>query len=149
MRQKEFPMAGIDLSAKFEQIPERANVASAQIRAARERNRDELGAEARNARRVSAAAAERVGDHQTAAAGNASSHWQELRAKWQAHVAAAQADLDQAGDDIEASYAIADADLAESYAEDAIDFAQSAIDEAQAAALNAMYLRTRATVLNP
>ena len=60
-----------------------------------------------------------------------------------------QADLDQAGDDIEASYAMADADLAESYAEDAIDFAQSAIDEAESAVLNAMYARTRATVLNP
>ena len=45
---------------------------------------------------------------------------------------------------------MADADLAESYAEDAlIDFAQSAIDEAESAILNAMYARTRATVLNP
>jgi hypothetical protein len=60
-----------------------------------------------------------------------------------------QADFDKAGDEIEASYAIADADLAESYAMDAIDFAQAAIDEAESAVLNAMYCRTRATVLNP
>jgi hypothetical protein len=146
---REFPMVGVDLSAQFEQITERANAATAQIRAARERNQAELAAEARTARSMSAATAEQVAANRPATAGNSSSHWQELRAKWQAHVAAAQANIDKAADDVEASYAIADADLAESYAMDAIDFAASAIDEAQAAALNAMYVRNRATVLNP
>jgi hypothetical protein len=40
-------------------------------------------------------------------------------------------------------------DLAESYAMDAIGFAATAIDEAESAALNAMYCRTRASLLNP
>lgn len=64
------------------------------------------------------------------------------------HLAAVQADLDGAGHDIESSHAIADADLAEPYAVDAIDFATAAIDEARSAALNAMYCRSRAALLN-
>jgi hypothetical protein len=141
-------MAGIDLSARFEQIPERAKDASDQVRAAGQRSQDELRTAASSARNR-ATAADKLQDAGAAGAAAVSPHWQDIREKWQAHVAAVQADLDQAGDEIEASYAIADADLAESYAEDAISFATAAIDEAQSAVLNAMYSRTAATLLNP
>jgi hypothetical protein len=144
---KEFPVGGVDLSAQFEQIPDRAKVASDQVRAASQRNQDQLRTAASSARNRATAAAGRLQDNE--AAGGVSPHWQDIRAKWQAHVAAVQSDLDEAGDEIEASYAIANADLAESYAMDAIGFAATAIDEAEAAALNAMYCRTRASLLNP
>jgi hypothetical protein len=146
---KEFPVDDADLSAQFEQIPERAKVGSDQIRAVSERNQDQLRAATSSARNRATAATDKLQDKAAAEAGNVSRHWQDIRAKWQAHVAAVQADLDQAGDEIEASYAIVDTDVADSYAMDAIDFAAAAIDEAAAAVLNAMYCRTRATVLNP
>jgi hypothetical protein len=144
---KEFPVGGVDLSAQFEQIPDRAKVAfSDQVRTASQRNQDQLRT-ASSARNRATAAAGRLQDNE--AARGVSAHWQDIRAKWQAHVAAVQSDLDEAGDEIEASYAIANADLAESYAMDAIGFAATAIDEAESAALNAMYCRTRASLLNP
>ena len=139
-------MGGVDLSAQFEQIPDRAKVASDQVRAASQRNQDQLRTAASSARNR-ATAAGRLQDNE--AARGVSAHWQDIRAKWQAHVAAVQSDLDEAGDEIDASYAIVNADLAESYAMDAIGFAATAIDEAEAAALNAMYCRTRASLLNP
>jgi hypothetical protein len=142
-------MVGVDLGARFEQIPQRAKVASDQVGVAGQRSQDELRAAVGGARNRATAAAGRLQDSRAAAAGKVSPHWQDIRAKWQAHVAAVQSDLDQAGDEIEASYAIADADLAESYAEDAIDFAVAAIAEAESAVLNAMYCRTHATLLNP
>lgn len=142
-------MAGVDLSARFEQIPERAKAASDEVRAASQRSQQELRTAATSARNRATAAADRPQDTGAAGAGKVSPHWQDIRAKWRAHVAAVQSDLDRAGDDIEASSAIVDADLAESYAEDAIDFAAAAIEEAQSAALTAMYCRTRAAQLNP
>jgi hypothetical protein len=144
---KEFPVGGVDLSAQFEQIPDRAKVASDQVRAASQRNQDQLRTAASSARNRATAAAGRLQDNE--AARGVSAHWQDIRAKWQAHVAAVQSDLDEAGDEIDASYAIVNADLAESYAMDAIGFAAAAIDEAEAAALNAMYCRARASLLNP
>jgi hypothetical protein len=142
-------MAGRDLTAQFEQIPERAKVASDQDRAVRQRSQDQLRTAASSARKRATAAADNLSDKPAEATGTVPPHWQDIRAKWQAHVAAVQSEFDQAGDDIEASYAIADADLAESYATDAINFAAAAIDEAESATLNAMYCRTRATALNP
>jgi hypothetical protein len=142
-------MAGVDLSAQFERIPRQAQVASEEVRAASQRNGDELRTAVTSARNRAAAAAGGLKDHGAPAASKGSSHWQEVRAKWQAHVAAVQSDLDQAGDDIEASSAIVDADMAESYAMDAISFAAATIEEAQSAAINAMYFRTRAALLNP
>ena len=142
-------MAGVDLSAQFEQIPERAKVASDQVTAVRQRSQDQLRTAAGSARKRATAAADKLQDKPDEPTGTVSPHWQDIRAKWRAHVAAVQSEFDQAGDDIEGSYAIADADLAESYAIDAINFAAAAIDEAESATLNAMYCRTRATALNP
>ena len=138
-------MGGVDLSAQFEQIPDRAKVASDQVRAAGQRNQDQLRTAASSARNRATVAAGRLPANE--AARGVSPHWQDIRATWQAHVAAVQSDLDEARCD--ASYAIVNADLAESYAMDAIGFAATAIDEAEAAALNAMYCRTRASLLNP
>jgi len=142
-------MAGADLSAQFERIPRQAKVASEEVRAASQRNRDELRPAAASARNRATAAADGLKENGAPAAGKVSPYWKEVRAKWQAHVAAVQSDLDQAGDDIEASSAIVDADVAESYAMDAISFAAATIEEAQSAAINAMYFRTRAALLNP
>jgi hypothetical protein len=146
---KEFPMAGIDLGARFEQIPQRAKAASDEVKAAGQRTEDELRAAASNARKKATAAADELKDNLSGAQGKVSQHWQEVRAKWQAHVATMQSDFDQAGDAMEASSALVDADIAESYARDAIDFASAAIDEAQSASINAMYCRSRASLLNP
>jgi hypothetical protein len=146
---KEFPMAGVDLSARFEQIPERAKVASDEVRAVSQRSEDQLRTAASTARNRATAVADKLRGNGAASTGKVSPHWQEVRARWQAHVASVQSDLDRAGDEMEASYAIADADVAESYAMDAIDFAAAAIAEAESATLNAMYCRTRATALNP
>ena len=138
-------MGGVDLSAQFEQIPDRAKVASDQVRAAGQRNQDQLRTAASSARNRATVAAGRLPANE--AARGVSPHWQDIRATWQAHVAAVQSDLDEARCD--ASYAIVNADLAESYAMDAIGFAAAAIDEAEAAALNAMYCRARVSLLNP
>ena len=140
-------MVGVDLSARFEQICERAKVASDEMRAASQRSQDQLRVAAGSAR--NRATGEALGPPDNAVAGKVSPHWHDIRAKWQAHIAALQANLDQAGDDMDASYAIADADIAESYAEDAIAFAAATIGEAESAALNAMYYRSRAALLNP
>ena len=121
----EFPMAGVDMSAQFEQIPEQAKFASDELKAATQRSRDELRSAATAARDRAMSAAGRI--QKTAAADDgASSRLQQIRVKFQEHLATVQADLDGAGDDIESSYAIADADLAESYAVDAIDFGAGA-----------------------
>ncbi|MGB9223029.1 hypothetical protein [Mycobacterium sp.] len=141
-------MAGIDLGARFERIPQRAKAASDEVRAAGQRTEDELRTAAGSARNRATAAADGLKDNAAAAASKVSQHWQEVRAKWQAHVAAVQSDLDQAGDAIEASSAIVDADVAESYAEDTIDFAAAAIEEAESAVINSMYFRSRAALLN-
>ena len=61
-------MAGVDLSARFEQIPERAKVASDQVRAVSQRREDQLRTAARSARDQSAAAADELRDNGTAAA---------------------------------------------------------------------------------
>jgi hypothetical protein len=138
-------VGGVDLSAQFEQILDRAKVASDQVRAAGQRNQDQLRTAASSARNRATVAAGRLPANE--AARGVSPHWQDIRATWQAHVAAVQSDLDEARCD--ASYAIVNADLAESYAMDAIGFAAAAIDEAEAAALNAMYCRARVSLLNP
>ena len=140
-------MGGVDLSAQFEQIPDRAKVASDQVRVAGQRNQDQLRTAASSARNRATVAAGRLPANE--AARGVSPHWQDIRAKWQAHVAAVQSDLDEAGDELDASYASVNADLAASYAMDAIGFAAAAIDEAEAAALNAMYCRARVSLLNP
>jgi hypothetical protein len=80
-------MAGIDLGARFERIPQRAKAASDEVRAAGQRTEDELRAAAGSARNRATAAADGLKDNAAAAAGKVSQHWQEVRAKWQAHVA--------------------------------------------------------------
>jgi hypothetical protein len=141
-------MAGVNLSARFEQIPEQAKAASDEVRAAAQSGQDELRTAASAARRSASAAADGLQNTGPAEAGRVSPHWQEIRAKWRAHVAALQSGLDQAGDDTIAAYAVVDADIAESYAQDAIDFAAAAIEEAESAAITAIYWQTRAKQLN-
>jgi hypothetical protein len=75
---KEFPVGGVDLSAQFEQIPDRAKVASDQVRAASQRNQDQLRT-ASSARNRATAAAGRLQDNE--AARGVSAHWQDIRAK--------------------------------------------------------------------
>jgi hypothetical protein len=97
---REFPMAGVDLSTRFEQIPVRAMAASDQVRVAGQRGQEELRTAASSARNRATTAADNLQGTGATGAATVSSHWQDVRAKWQAHVAAVAADLDQAGDEM-------------------------------------------------
>ncbi|MGB8506713.1 hypothetical protein [Mycobacterium sp.] len=55
-------MAGIDLSARFELISQRAKDASEQLKAAGQRSRDQLRSDAARAREQATAAADRFND---------------------------------------------------------------------------------------
>ena len=140
-------MANTDLSTQFEKISDRAETATNNLRAASQRNRDQLAVDAADARDKATAAANQLKGNAVGTRNKVSSHWQEIRDKWQAHVAKVQTRIDEKADQLDARAAATDADIAESYALDAIDFAQATVDEAESAALDAMYARTDAEAL--
>jgi hypothetical protein len=132
------------VTAEFDQIPERANAASQQLRNAATATKEQLDRELADARARAAADAGRLKAKADDASGNASSHWQEIRRKWQAHVAETRGRVDKAVDQMNTDSVVAEADLAEAYASDAIEFALDAIDEAQYAAMAAYSSRASA-----
>src|ERR1700758_840619 len=133
-----------DLSAKFEQISNRAKAANDELKAAGGTTRDELETDVARARDKATAAADQMKTKADAAHDDASSQWQAIRNGWHSHVSKARARIKNAGDTFDARQATLNADLAEDYAYDAIDFALNAIDEAESAALTAMYARASA-----
>jgi hypothetical protein len=137
-------MAYSNVTAEFDQIPERANTASQQLRNAATATKEQLDRELADARARAAADAGRLKAKADDASGNASSHWQEIRRKWQAHVAETRGRVDKAVDQMNTDSVVAEADLAEAYASDAIEFALDAIDEAQYAAMAAYSSRASA-----
>jgi hypothetical protein len=137
-------MAYSNVTAEFDQIPERANAASQQLRNAATATKEQLDRELADARARAAADAGRLKAKADDASGNASSHWQEIRRKWQAHVAETRGRVDKAVDQMNTDSVVAEADLAEAYASDAIEFALDAIDEAQYAAMAAYSARASA-----
>ena len=137
-------MAYSNVTAEFDQIPERANAASQQLRNAATATKEQLDRELADARARAAADAGRLRAKADDASGNASSHWQEIRHKWQAHVAETRGRVDKAVDQMNTDSVVAEADLAEAYASDAIEFALDAIDEAQYAAMAAYSARASA-----
>jgi hypothetical protein len=137
-------MAYSNVTAEFDQIPERANAASQQLRNAATATKEQLDRELADARARAAADAGRLKAKADDASGNASSHWQEIRRKWQAHVAETRGRVDKAVDQMNTDSVVAEADLAEAYASDAIEFALDAIDEAQYAAMAAYSSRASA-----
>ena len=137
-------MAYSNVTAEFDQIPERANAASQQLRNAATATKEQLDRELADARARAAADAGRLKAKADDASGNASSHWQEIRRKWQAHVAETRGRVDKAVDQMNTDSVVAEADLAEAYASDAIEFALGAIDEAQYAAMAAYSSRASA-----
>src|SRR5262245_2871882 len=84
-------MADIDLSAQFDKISERAKIAAAKVKAARQSTRDQLESDAASARDRDSAAADRLKGKAAAAGDKAPSHWQEMCDKWHAHVATVRA----------------------------------------------------------
>jgi len=140
-------VANTDLSTEFEKISERAKAATSNLRAASQRTRDQLAADAASARNRATVAADQLKDNVSGAHDKVSSQWQEIRGKWQAHVAKARSSLQEKKEQFDAEAAEADASFALSYAVDAIDFAQAAVDEAESAALDAMYARASADAL--
>ena len=137
-------MAYSNVTAEFDQIPERANAASQQLRNAATATKEQLDRELADARARAAADAGRLKAKADDASGNASSHWQEIRRKWQAHVAETRGRVDKAVDQMNTDSVVAEADLAEAYASDAIEFALDAIDEAHYAAMAAYSSRASA-----
>jgi hypothetical protein len=137
-------MAYSNVTAEFDQIPERANAASQQLRNAATATKEQLDRELADARARAAADAGRLKAKADDASGNASSHWQEIRRKWQAHVAETRGRVDKAVGQMNTDSVVAEADLAEAYASDAIEFALDAIDEAQYAAMAAYSSRASA-----
>jgi hypothetical protein len=137
-------MAYSNVTAEFDQIPERASAASQQLRNAATATKEQLDRELADARARAAADAGRLKAKADDASGDASSHWQEIRRKWQAHVAETRGRVDKAVDQMNTDSVVAEADLAEAYASDAIEFALDAIDEAQYAAMAAYSARASA-----
>jgi hypothetical protein len=84
---KEFLVANTDLSTQFEKISDQAETATQHLRAASQRNRDQLAVNAADARDKATAAANQLKDNAVGAHNKVSSHWQQIRDKWQAHVA--------------------------------------------------------------
>jgi hypothetical protein len=84
---KEFLVANTDLSTQFEKISDQAETATQHLRAASQRNRDQLAVDAADARDKATAAANQLKDNAVGAHIKVSSHWQQIRDKWQAHVA--------------------------------------------------------------
>jgi hypothetical protein len=141
---KELSMADTDLSAKFEQISDRAKAATDELKAAGASTRDELEADAAKARDRATAAADQLKAKADTTRDDASSQWQTIHNSWHAHVAKARTRVKNAADNFDARQAALDADLAEDYAYNAITFALNAIDEAESATLTAMYARANA-----
>src|ERR1700761_6676059 len=141
---KELSMADTDLSAKFEQISDRAKAATDELKAAGASTRNELEADAAKARDRATAAADQLKAKADTARDDASSQWQAIHNSWHAHMAKARTRVKNAADNFDARQAALDADLAEDYAYDAITFALNAIDEAESATLTAMYARANA-----
>ena len=137
-------MAYSNVTAEFDQIPERAGTASQQLHNAATATRDQLDRELADARARAAADAGRLKARADEARSDASSHWQDIRRKWQAHVTETRGRLDKAVDQMNTDSVGAEADLAEAYASDAIEFALDAIDEAQYAAMAAYSARASA-----
>jgi hypothetical protein len=134
-------MQDTDLSAKFEQISDRAKAATDELKAAGHTTRDELKTDVAGGRDKATAAADQLKTKADDARDDASSQWQAIRDSWHSHVTKARTRVKNAADTFDAREATLEADLAEDYAYDAIDFALNAIDEAESAALTAMYTR--------
>jgi len=133
-----------DLSAKFEQISDRAKAATDELRAAGDSTRDELETDVARVRDRATAAADQLKTKADNARDDASSQWQAIRDSWHAHVSKARTRAKNAADKFDARQAALDADLAEDHAYDAIAFALSAIDEAESETLSAIYARANA-----
>ncbi|MDT5344222.1 MAG: hypothetical protein QOE52_3406, partial [Mycobacterium sp.] len=118
-------MANTDLSTQFEKISDHAKAATQHLRAAGERTKDQLAADAASARERATAAADQLKENADDSRAKASSHWQEIRGKWKSHVAEMRTRAEEKADGFDARVAGVDADMAESYALDAIDFAQA------------------------
>ena len=130
-------MQDTDLSAKFEQISDRAKAATDELKAAGHSTRDGLKTDADGARDKATAAADQLKTKANDARNDASSQWQTIRDSWHSHVAKARKRVKDTADTFDARQAALNADLAEDYAYDAID-------EAESAALTAMYARASA-----
>jgi hypothetical protein len=100
-------MAYSNVTAEFDQIPERANAASQQLRNAATATKEQLDRELADARARAAADAGRLKAKADDASGNASSHWQEIRRKWQAHVAETRGRVDKAVDQMNTDSVVA------------------------------------------
>jgi hypothetical protein len=87
---KECLMAGNDFSAQFEKISDKAKTATNTLRAAGDKTKDKLAADAAAAAEKATAAANRFKDEADGDREKVSSQWQDLRDKWQAHVAKVQ-----------------------------------------------------------
>jgi hypothetical protein len=137
-------MEDTDLSAKFEQISNRAKAANDELKAAGDTTRDKLETDVARARDKATAAANQLKAQGDPARDDASSHWQAIRDSWHAHVAKARTRAETAADNFDARQAALNADWAEDYACNSIAFALNVIDEAESATLTAIYARANA-----
>jgi small-conductance mechanosensitive channel len=145
--QEGVPMAHSQLDKQFEKISDKAQAATAELKAGIQKGKDQLEADVASAREKATAAAANVKGKAAGTHDQAVSQWQETREKWQDHVAKVRAKAAEKKAHHDAKEAGKDADFAESYALDAIDFALAVIQEAEYATLDAFYLRARADAL--
>jgi hypothetical protein len=82
-------MADNRQSGEFDALSERAKETANKIRTAGERESNQLKADVIAARGRATATAEHVKETANDVSAEASSHWDEIRAKWKAHVAKA------------------------------------------------------------
>jgi hypothetical protein len=140
-------MADNRLSEQFDALSDNAKETANKVRAAGERERDQLKADAAAARQRAAATAEQL-KQEANVSDKASTAWDEVRRKWKAHVAEVRSNLHAKIDEQDATAAERYADLAENYARNVISFAQGSLQEAGAAALDAVYARANAIALS-
>jgi hypothetical protein len=142
-------MADNRLSEQFDALSDNAKETANKVRAAGERERDQLKADAAAARQRAAATAEQLKQEANdVLSDKASTAWDEVRRKWKAHVAEVRSNLHAKIDEQDATAAERYADLAENYARNVISFAQGSLQEAGAAALDAVYVRANAIALS-
>ena len=95
-------MQDTDLSAKFEQISDRAKAATDELKAAGYTTGDELKTDVAGARDKATAAADQLKTKADDARDDASSQWQAIRDSWHSHVTKGRTRVKNAADTFDA-----------------------------------------------
>jgi vacuolar-type H+-ATPase subunit I/STV1 len=131
-------------SQQMSTLSDRAKKAEDHVKAADAKSKAELKTHADAARKSSEENAAKLKKKTSAAQGEASGKWNDMKTQWAGHVASVHQKRSERKAELDAKHAERRAEDAEADAENAVDFAYATIEEAESAVLDAQLARVEA-----